>query len=213
MMLPVKLCILYCIIYIRSKFAVGIANWKNSHCLCFPLGRLAGNIKLQRRLFHLSIVGTDPFPFKNLLLAVSLSSLLHITESQCSLFLCFGSRKQWELLASWVQQPLMNPMGMATSQAQSSKPGEEDRCWSTTSVYSCQNSRRESGGLRMYTSLLWFRDHKAGCTVCFWAIKNEPLPVMENWFICWVPKRLKISCLHMFPGKCVILLNTYNGSE
>lgn len=102
MMLPDEHCILCCIIYIRSKIDVGIANWKSSHCLCFPLGRLAVNMKLQGRLFHPSIVGTAPLPFEKnwLLLAVSLSSLLHVTESQHNLFLCFGSWNLWELSAS-----------------------------------------------------------------------------------------------------------------
>lgn len=48
MKLPDTACILYHVIYVRSKFAAGIANWKHSHCLFFPLGRLAGNIQIEK---------------------------------------------------------------------------------------------------------------------------------------------------------------------
>lgn len=97
MKLPDMGCILYHVIYVRSKFAGGIANWKHSHCLFFPLGRLAGNIKMKRGPSHLSIPGITLLTFKKLLLLAgflrSLLQYLAIIQSKSNLFLCFGSNE------------------------------------------------------------------------------------------------------------------------
>lgn len=101
MMLPDKLCILHCIIYIRSKFSVGIANWKNSHCLCFPLGRLAVNIKLQRFygffFFQKSPIGCLLiFLFTHRRVLTELVSVLWELESMRAFGCCSLSWILWE---------------------------------------------------------------------------------------------------------------------
>lgn len=118
--------ILYGGIYVRSKFAAGVANWKHSHRLFFPLGRLAGSIKPKSWLSHVSVLGTSLLPFKKLLLLADfLHSLLQhvaIVPSEHILFLCVRSTERWKNLAVRVPQPLTSPTRKAIGEGWSSKP-------------------------------------------------------------------------------------------
>ena len=148
-MLPNMDCILYHVIYVKSKLAAGIANCKHSHCLFFPLGRLAGNIKLKRGPSHLSRLAMTLLPFKKLHQCVgSLCSLLQhtaIIQSQCNLFLYFGSTKWWKHLAARVQQPLTSPTRKAIGQVRSSKPRKEARCYAHLALAAARTAGGTTG--------------------------------------------------------------------
>lgn len=166
MKLPDMDCILCHVIYVRSKIAVGIANWKHSHSLFFPLGRLAGNMKLKRDKSHISIL---PF-FKK-----SCSSLLPSwVPSYRTLPSCSANAARCCILGAWSNK---GASLSAVSWEMQKVQDREDGCHAHLALAGAR--RRENIGFQKCTSSAKFCPKCIETAFSLW--KGSWLRLPSSW--------------------------------